>query len=282
MTVLLEKDIRAAIAEAARRVRAETPMAPSITNTVTISFVANAQIAAGGSAAMVYLPDEGVAMTRAAGAFYINAGTFFPFYEEALPATARELHALGKPWVLDPVGIGIGNMRTDVLASFRKTPPTIVRCNASEIIALAGLWGLNTGSLVASRVKGVDSFDSIEDALPAAISVARYSRGTVAVSGATDLVTDGKTTVRCPGGSKRLSLVTGGGCSLGGVMAVYACVATPFVAALAATSLYNLASVRAAATTDGPGTFAARFLDELYKALPDEIAAQPFNVEECQ
>ena len=171
MTVLLEKDIRAAIAEAARRVRAETPMAPSITNTVTISFVANAQLAAGGSAAMVYLPDEGVAMTRAAGAFYINAGTFFPFYAEALPATARELHALGKPWVLDPVGIGIGNMRTDVLASFRKTPPTIVRCNASEIIALAGLWGLNTGSLVASRVKGVDSFDSIEDALPAAISV---------------------------------------------------------------------------------------------------------------
>ncbi|MBR5946040.1 hydroxyethylthiazole kinase, partial [bacterium] len=53
MTVLLEKDIRAAIAKAARRVRAETPMAPSITNTVTISFVANAPLAAGGSAAMV-------------------------------------------------------------------------------------------------------------------------------------------------------------------------------------------------------------------------------------
>ena len=275
-------EIRAAIAEAARRVHAEMPMAPSITNTVTINFVANAQLAAGGSAAMVYLPDEGVAMARSAGALYINAGTFFQFYAETLPATARELKALGKPWVLDPVGIGIGNLRTEVLASFRETPPAIVRCNASEIIALARLWGLDAGSDIASRVRGVDSFDSIEDALPAALAVARHSGGAVAVSGAIDLVTDGKTAIRCSGGSALLSLVTGGGCSLGGVMAVYACVATPFIAALAATALYNLASARAAAAAEGPGSFAVRFLDELYKASSDEIATQPFNMEECR
>lgn len=276
-----ETTLRSAVAAAARRVRAETPLAPSVTNTVTVNFVANAQLACGGSAAMVYMPDEAVAMARAANALYVNMGTVFPFYPETLSAAARELARLAKPWVLDPVGIGFGEIRMSVLAAFKETPPAVVRCNASEAIALAALWSLDTGSAAESRVKGVDSFDSVEDALPAAAAVARHIGGAVAVSGPADLVTDGRSAIRCPGGSARLSLVTGGGCSLGGVMAVYAAVADPLTAALAATLLYNLAAERAAAATEGPGSFAVRFLDELHKATPDEIASMPMTVEEC-
>lgn len=50
------------VVKAAEEIRATNPMAGSITNTVTIDFVANAQLAVGGSAAMVYLPDEGEAL----------------------------------------------------------------------------------------------------------------------------------------------------------------------------------------------------------------------------
>ena len=120
------------IAAAALEVRATNPMAGSITNTVTINFVANAQIAVGGSAAMVYLPDEGEFLANAGGATYINVGTLFPIYKETLPRTARALHEAGKPWVLDPVAIGIGEMRTDLLAQFKEFKPTIIRGNASE------------------------------------------------------------------------------------------------------------------------------------------------------
>lgn len=277
----LETELRRSVEEAARRVREETPLAPSITNAVTINFVANAQLAAGGSAAMVYMPDEGIAMARVGGAMYVNMGTIFPFYTETLPATTRELHSLRKNWVLDPVGIGMGEIRMSILSGFKATPPPLVRCNASESIALAALWELDTGRAAASRVKGVDSHDTVEDALPAAVAVARHSGGAVAVSGAADLVTDGRIALRCPGGSDRLGLVTGGGCSLGGVMAVYAAVAAPLTAALAATCLYNLAAERAAATTTGPGGFQSRFLDELFKAAPAEIAAMPMTLEVC-
>lgn len=277
----VELELCREVEDAARRVREEVPLAPSVTNTVTVNFVANAQLAAGGSAAMVYMPDEGVAMARAGGAMYLNLGTVFPFYTETMPATARELKALGKLWVLDPVGIGMGEIRMSVLAGFKDTPPAVVRCNASEIIALARLWGLDAGEGRESRVKGVDSHDSVEDALPSAVAVARWTGGAVAVSGAADLVTDGRVAVRCPGGSPQLGLVTGGGCSLGGVMAVYAAVAGPLVAALGATLLYNLASERAAARTEGPGSFQTAFLDELYKAAPAEIAAMPMDVEVC-
>ena len=76
---MIEKaELQGLVRDAAACVRAANPMAPSITNTVTINFVANAQIAVGGSAAMVYLPDEGEAMAAAGSAMYINVGTLLP------------------------------------------------------------------------------------------------------------------------------------------------------------------------------------------------------------
>lgn len=132
------KNLAAEIAEAVEAVRKTNPMAGSITNTVTIDFVANAQLAVGGSAAMVYLPDEGEFLVRAGGATYVNMGTMFPVYEQTLPAVGRISAELKKPWVLDPVGIGIGSLRTKLLHELRQYKPAIVRGNSSEIIALAG------------------------------------------------------------------------------------------------------------------------------------------------
>ncbi len=53
------------VVKAVEKIRATNPMAGSITNTVTIDFVANAQLAVGGSAAMVYLPDGEIMQVRA-------------------------------------------------------------------------------------------------------------------------------------------------------------------------------------------------------------------------
>ena len=137
------EEIKSQVIEAVKKVKSSNPMAGSITNSVTINFVANAQLAVGGSAAMVYLPDEGEFLANAGGATYINVGTLMPIYEETLPRTAKALHEAGKPWVLDPVAIGIGDLRTSLLKQFKEYKPTIIRGNASEIIALAGLWELN-------------------------------------------------------------------------------------------------------------------------------------------
>lgn len=212
----IQKEIIAAV----HRAKEDCPLVPSITNTVTIELVANAQLAAGGSAAMVYLPDEGEAIAAAGEAFYINMGTLMPFYAETLPRTARALQEHRRPWVLDPVGIGIGGLRKGLLQCFRALPPSVVRGNASEIIALANLWGLDSG-VARDGVRGVDATDSVETARPAAEALASFIHGAVAVSGERDLVTDGTLTVRSEGGSKLFTKITGAGCSLGGVTAVY-------------------------------------------------------------
>lgn len=271
------EEIKQGILGAVRKAKDTTPLVPSITNSVTINFVANAQLAAGGSAAMVYLPDEGAGMAALGSAMYINMGTLLPIYEKTLPLTVHSLADHDHPWVLDPVGIGLGGMRRELLLSFRKEPPAVVRGNASEIIALANLWQLDSG-MAADGVRGVDATDSVREARLAAESLARFTNGAVAVSGPADLVTDGHTTVMSEGGSELFTKVTGSGCALGGVTAVYAAVATPFFAALTAVQAFNTAGREAARRAGGPGTFAAYFLDALYQAAPEEIAGNPFHI----
>lgn len=279
--MISKEELQQQICDAAQEVRATNPMAGSITNTVTINFVANAQIAVGGSAAMVYLPDEGEFLANAGNATYINVGTLLPIYEETLPRTAKALHDAGKRWVLDPVAIGIGQMRTNLLEQFKKYKPTIIRGNASEIIALASLWGVE-GDGGKSQVRGVDSTQEVDEARNAAVALARYTGGAVAVSGEVDLVTDGQAIAYSKGGSHFMAKITGSGCSLGGVCAIYATTAkTPFAAAMAGVQVYNLAGARAEAKVDAPGSFQVAFLDELYKATPEEIAANPFDFEEA-
>lgn len=267
---MIYEDIKTKVVQAVTDARKIKPLSSSITNTVTINFVANTQIAAGGSAAMVYLPDEGEALAKVSNSFYINMGTMFPIYEETLPLTAKTLADRGKPWVLDPVAVGIGELRSKILKQFKEYKPNIIRGNASEIIALAGLWNLQGGS--ESKVRGVDATQEVESARQAAETLAKFTGGAVAVSGIVDLVTNGNDTIYAYGGSVLMEKITGAGCSLGGVMGVYAAVTDPFSAALTGTMIYNEAGRKAEQEVAGPGSFIPAFIDNIYNLTAEEVS----------
>ena len=271
------EQIQEKVLKAVEDVRSKNPMAASITNTVTIELVANAQLAVGGSAAMVYLPDEGEAMAQAGKSLYINMGTLLPIYAETLPRTARRLLELQRPWVLDPVGIGIGGLRSELLKSFADKKPGIIRGNASEIMALASLWGIGSGKK--ATVRGVDATDSVVQAKEDAKALAKYTGGAVAVSGPEDFVTDGETSLVISGGSTFMPMITGAGCSLGGVIAIYACVTDPFTAAVTGSSIYKCAGKIAHSKCKGPASFRTEFLDALYNVTAEEVSKNPFVIE---
>ena len=265
-----DTQIRSEIARAFDAARSQNPLAPSITNTVTQDFVANAQLAVGGSAAMMYLADECESIVKIAPAFYINMGTAMPFYAETLPRAAKTCHETQKPWVLDPVGIGMSELRTKILLQLKDFKPSIVRGNASEIIALAKLWSLI--NVAGGQVRGVESTEKVSDAKIAAVALAKFTGGAVAVSGEEDLITDSKEVIMCTGGTELFTKITGSGCALGGVMAVYAAVTTPLIAALTATTVFNLAGSKATADANGPASFKVRFLDNLYNLTANEVS----------
>jgi hydroxyethylthiazole kinase len=145
----------------------------------------------------------------------------------------------------------------------REARPTIVRGNASEILALAGGAG----------GRGVESVDSPEEAAEVAMALADHRRSVIAVSGPTDHITDGKRTVRISNGHPLLTRVTGVGCALGALMAAFAAVVPDaVVAAAAATATLTVAADSAAKQGRGPGSFAVALLDELALLEPTELA----------
>jgi len=122
--------------------------------------------------------------------------------------------------------------------------------------------------------RGVDATDSPDDARDSARSLSRRTGAAVAVSGEIDLIVDAEREARVRGGSALLTKVTGGGCALGAAMAAFAAVTAPFEAAVAASTVWAVASERAALSSRGPGSFAAAFLDELAALSPGDLEAR--------
>ncbi|WP_062078478.1 hydroxyethylthiazole kinase [Demequina globuliformis] len=253
-------------ADVLEAVRSQVPLIQSITNAVTVELVANVTIALGATPAMVDIVGEAGPFASVASAVHINIGTPHAEQRQAMVEAADAAVASATPWVLDPVAVGMLPVRTALAQDLLSRRPSIIRGNASEIIALAG---------VGAGGRGVDSEDAVEDAEAAARALARATGGAVAVSGPVDLIVDADRTARIAGGHILLTRITGGGCALGAVMA--ACVAVhpePFEAAAAASDIYGQAAERAAVVAAGPGDFRTRLLDSLASIPAAQLRAQ--------
>jgi len=241
-----------------------------ITNTVVQNVTANVLLALGASAAMVDVPTEAGPFARVADALLVNTGTPHaePRVASVEAATAAVEH--GTPWVLDPVAVGSLPVRTALARDLLAIGPTVLRGNASEVLALLG---------ASAGGRGVDSTAGTDDALAAAVDAAGRLVGAVAVSGPVDLVagsgTPGwaDTVVRVANGSELLTRITGGGCALGAVIAAFTAVSPedPGAAAVAGTLVHTVAAELAAADAGGPGTFQPLFLDRLASLTPEDV-----------
>jgi len=256
-------DLPGAAAAALTELRARTPLVQCLTNEVTTNLVANTVLAIGASPAMAAVPGEAEQLAGVAGGVLVNLGTPGPDQRGCMEPTVAVAQAAGVPWVLDPVAVGVLTVRTELAARLLAYRPAVVRGNASEIRALAGL---------VSSGRGVDAADDVEAARDAAETVAARTGGVVAVSGPVDLVTDGETEVRVAAGDVLLTSITGAGCALGGLVAAFAAVTDPFAAALAASVAMGLAAERAAVGARGPASFQVGLLDELYQLTGQDLA----------
>lgn len=257
-------DLAAFAARALGRVQSDVPLVQCLTNAVVTGFTANVLLAVGAAPAMVDIPDEAGAFAGVASGVLVNLGTPRAEQRAAMPEAARAATEAGTPWVLDPVAVGALPVRTKLAHELLALRPTVIRGNASEIIALAGAGGGG---------RGVDASDGVDDAEEAATELARTAGSVVAVSGPVDYVTDGHRAARIANGDALLTRVTGGGCALGAVMAAFASVDEDrFATTVAAATAYTVAAESAARTAPGPGSFAVGFLDALAALTPQDVA----------
>jgi hydroxyethylthiazole kinase len=250
-------DYRAETWTALQRVRERAPLVQSITNYVSMDVTANALLAIGAAPAMVHAVEEVEEFVGIAHALVVNIGTLSPPWVDAMRLAADRAVALGKPWVLDPVGAGATRYRTETARDLAERRPTVVRGNASEILALAG---------AAQATRGVDSAHASSDAVESARRLARQLGCVVAVTGAVDYVTDGDRTLSVSNGHPMMTRVTALGCSatalVGAFLAVYEDDAV--FATTAALAALGVAGEMAARESPGPGTFRWKLLDALH------------------
>ncbi|EMY79388.1 hydroxyethylthiazole kinase [Leptospira weilii serovar Ranarum str. ICFT] len=232
-----------------------SPLTHVITNVVVTNWTANVLLAVGASPAMVIAEEEAGEFAKIASALSINVGTVTGNDARAMKIAAAAARQKNIPWVMDPVAVGVLGFRTDVVKELLDLKPSVIRGNASEILALGG-----TGS----GGKGVDSTARSSDVLPFAKILSENSGAVVAVSGEVDYVTNGIDVIAVPGGDPMMTKVTGVGCSLGSLIASFLGVQKdPLRATASASAVFAIAGSRAAKESNGPGSFAVNFLDQL-------------------
>jgi hydroxyethylthiazole kinase len=253
--------------DALRRLRSRAPLVQNITNFVAMNPAANILLAVGASPAMVHAREEAGEFAAIADALTINIGTLSPAWLEGMLVAAEAAVDHSKPWVLDPVAAGATTLRQQAASQLLELAPTLVRGNASEVLALGG--AADNGSTAG---RGVDAADPVAAAEYAAVSLAQRQGCVVAVTGEIDFITDGRRAAHVANGHALMPQVTALGCALTGVCGAFLAVTDDvFEATVAALAYYGLAGERAARGADGPGSFMLCFIDALAGLSADAV-----------
>ena len=251
-------ELAPAVADTLDHIRRQAPLVHNIINYVAMDVAANALLAVGASPVMAHALDEMRDFVAIAGALTVNIGTLSPPWVEAMLVATAAAGELGKPWALDPVGVGATPYRTTVARELAARRPTVIRGNASEILVLAGD--------AATSTKGVDSTRGVDEARDAARALAANARCTVAVTGAVDYVTDGTTAFTVANGHPMMTKVTALGCTATALIGACLAVGTaPAPAAAHALAILGVCGEIAARGAEGPGSFRMRLIDALHQ-----------------
>jgi hydroxyethylthiazole kinase len=210
---------------------------------VAQAYTANMLLAAGAIPSMTIAPEEIAAFVAGADALLVNLGTFDAERRTAIDVALGALGRDGKPWVLEPVFIEGSPARAQFAQSLVSRKPAAVRLNHHEFAALAG--GDAAGDAPARFAKRHDTV--------------------VALTGTTDVVTDGGRSAKVANGDPLMGLVTAMGCAGSALVAAALAVERDrWRAAVAALVALGVAGEVAAQNTSGPGRFASWIIDALH------------------
>ena len=188
------------ISEMLGRIHQERPLIHSITNMVAMNDSANIILAIGALPIMAHAQEEVGEMVKTAAALVLNIGTLIPAQIESMIIAGKVANSLKIPVILDPVGAGATNLRTEsALRLQEKVKINIVRGNFAEISVLDGLKG---------DIKGVESVGTERNSVEITCSLARKHNQVAIITGKRDIVTDGKRVVEIDNGSPMLRTIT--------------------------------------------------------------------------
>jgi hydroxyethylthiazole kinase len=248
------------------RIRERKPLVHHITNMVVMNDTANITLGIGALPVMAHAINEVEEMVGLASALVLNIGTLTDEQIEAMYRAGTRANERGIPIVLDPVGAGATQLRTQsALRLLRDLRIAALRGNASEIGALVG---------VAGETRGVESISLSGSREDVARQAARTFNCAVAITGARDVIADGERLAYVDNGHPLLASITGSGCMSTSLVGAFLAVEPDaWRASTAALVAMGLAGERAAPKSGGPGTFRSHLLDAVAALSPKALNA---------
>jgi hydroxyethylthiazole kinase len=239
------------------RIRETKPLVHHITNWVTIYDCANIVRAFGGLPVMAHAPEEVEQMTGIANALVLNIGTLTKELVEAMIKAGGKANDKGIPVVLDAVGVGATDLRTEsALKIMKEIHVDVLKGNSSEIGVLAG---------AEAEVRGVEAAGLKGDPVELTKGLAAAEENVVVMTAKCDIVSDGKRVFFVDNGHDMMGSIVGTGCMAASVIGCFTAVGSDYaVASAAALSCFGIAGELAGAEARGPGSYKEFFYDMVY------------------
>ncbi len=249
-------------------VRKVSPLIHNITNYVTVNDVANMIIACGASPIMSDDIEDAPDITSICGGLNINIGTLNHNTIPAMFAAGKKANELGHKVLLDPVGAGASVLRNKTaLDLIKEVKFDVIRGNISEIKFLA--LGQNGSKGVDANIADKVTSENLDGTIEFIKDFARRMNCVVAVTGATDLVTDGDRCFVITNGMAMMADITGTGCQLSGLMTSFITANPESVLESAAAAVCTMGLAGEIAYSrllegEGNSTYRNRIIDAVY------------------
>ncbi|MEG0366642.1 MAG: hydroxyethylthiazole kinase, partial [Coprobacillus sp.] len=199
------------IEECLKNLKKQTPLVHNITNYVTVNDCANILLACGGSPIMADDEAEVEEITSICGGLNINIGTLNSRTIQSMLKAGHKANELGHPVILDPVGAGASQLRSEIaLRLLDEIQFTVIKGNISEIKTLALGSGKTQG--VDASIDDVVTENNLEKTILFAKQLSLKTNAIIAITGAIDIVCNRQAAYIIKNGTAMLSRITGTGC----------------------------------------------------------------------
>lgn len=217
------------------KLKKEKPVIHNITNYVTANDCANVVLAIGGSPIMADCPEEVEEIVAISDSLVINMGTLSKKAAESIYLAGLQANKLGKPVVLDPVGITASKFRLDIAEKLISNIEfAVIRGNYSEIKKIDTIVD-ECSQYMQMKSSGIDVNDCDESLLEPlktemeildgkmklAKKLSLKTNSIVVITGKIDVVSDGNIAYTIDNGHELMSRVTGTGCMLTSLIGVF-------------------------------------------------------------
>lgn len=256
-------------------VKSKKPLIHYITNPISINDCANMILAVGAKPIMAEHPLEVSEITAVSKSLGVNLGNITDNKMKSMLISGKTAYENKISQVIDLVGVGCSKLRLDYARKFiSECHPNVIKGNMSEIKAIYG---------IKSSAKGIDvgacdiiTEQNFDENIKMIKSLSMETGSVVAATGVVDIISNGTYTYIISNGCELLSMITGTGCMLTGLIASYISSENILDGTALAAALMGICG-ELSQNVKGTGSFRNELIDNMF-SISDDIIIKKIRI----